>query len=373
MQGQPLHIISMDNPFPPDFGGIIDVYFKIKALHKIGYKIYLHTFTEKIPDFSPELEAITEKVFYYRFASNPLLFFSGIPFSIVSRNNKALLQNLNTVKAPILFEGLKTTYLVKKKKLNGFTKILRLHNIEQDYFKGISKTESNIFKKIAFALEHRKYKRYEGIIASFDKVLALSHFEETYINRKYGNAFYVPVFHGNNTVAKLDGKGNFALYHGDLNTADNREAVRFLIDAFKAIPDFKLIIASGSGEYFVTKIIADQSNAGFIRLIDFPHLKSLMSEAHINISWSFQKSGTKLKVVNALFNGRFCIINDNITDDPNVSNLCITTNNKQQLIETVNLLKDQPFEGFQQREPILKSCLDDGANALLIDKMLHNQ
>lgn len=373
MQGQPLHIISMDHPFPPDFGGIIDVYFKIKALHQIGYKIYLHTFTEKIPDSCPELEAITEKVFYYTFSSNPLLFFLAIPFSVISRNDKALLQNLNTVKAPILFESLKTTYLVKQQKLHGFTKILRFHNIEQDYFKGISNTEKSFFKKWAFYFEYRKYKAYEKIVSTFDKVLALSHFEEKYINEKYGNAVYVPVFHGNNIVAKLDGKGTFALYHGDLNTADNREAVRFIAEAFKEIPDFKLVIASGCGEDFVRKLITGQPNAEFIKLNDFSHLKSLMADAHINISWSFQKSGTKLKVVNALFNGRFSIINDNITDDPRVSNLCIIANNKKQLIEKVNLLKHQPYEDFKHRESILKSCLDDGANALLIDKILHNQ
>ncbi|AWI27012.1 hypothetical protein HYN49_14475 [Flavobacterium pallidum] len=373
MQEKSLHIISMDHPFPPDFGGVIDVFFKIRALHKLGYKIYLHAYAEKIPESCPELEAITGHVFYYRFSSNPLLFFSRMPFSVASRNDAALYKNLKSVEAPILFESLKTTYLVKKGKLDGFTKILRLHNIEQDYFKGISKTEKSILKKIAFWFEYRKYKMYEQTISSFDKVLALSIFEEQYITEKFGNASYVPVFHGNDTVRDLSGKGTFALYHGDLNTADNRESVRFLANVFKDIPDFKLVIASGSGEDYVNKIIAGQSNAEYVRLKDFPHLKSLMADAHINICWSFQQSGTKLKAVNALFNGRFCIINDNITDDPNVSSLCITTNNKEQLIETVNLLKDQPFEDFERREYLLKSCLDDGANALLIDKILRNQ
>ena len=29
MQTKPLHIISFDNPFPPDFGGAIDVFYKV--------------------------------------------------------------------------------------------------------------------------------------------------------------------------------------------------------------------------------------------------------------------------------------------------------------------------------------------------------
>ena len=39
-----LHIVSFDVPFPPNYGGVIDVFYKIKALHKLGVKIILHTF-----------------------------------------------------------------------------------------------------------------------------------------------------------------------------------------------------------------------------------------------------------------------------------------------------------------------------------------
>ncbi|OYU80153.1 MAG: hypothetical protein CFE23_10555 [Flavobacterium sp. BFFFF1] len=365
-----LHIVSFDYPYPPDFGGIIDVFFKIKALHKIGYKIYLHTFSEEIPKSCPELEAVTERVFYYRFSYNPLLFFSGIPYSVMSRNDSTLLNNLKSIDAPILFEALKTTYLVNKKQLEGFKKILRLHNIEQDYYKGVSKSEKSLVKKIAFAFEQLKYQSYEQTIRSFNHVLALSRFEEQYINRKFGNASYVPVFHGNESVAELGGSGTYALYHGDLNTADNRKAVRFLIDAFADIPGFKLVIASGSGESFVRGVIRQQANVEFVPLVDFNHLKSLMMAAHINISWSFQKSGTKLKVVNALFNGRFCIINNNIIDDPAVSDLCITAKDRKQLINAVNRLKAVPFDDYERRQQVLKTHLDDGANALLIDQIL---
>jgi hypothetical protein len=44
MQGKPLHIVSFDNPYPPVYGGIIDVYYKLKALHALGFEIYLHCF-----------------------------------------------------------------------------------------------------------------------------------------------------------------------------------------------------------------------------------------------------------------------------------------------------------------------------------------
>ncbi len=37
-----LHIIAFDIPFPPDYGGVIDVYYKIKTLSEAGVRIHLH-------------------------------------------------------------------------------------------------------------------------------------------------------------------------------------------------------------------------------------------------------------------------------------------------------------------------------------------
>lgn len=366
MQNNYLHIISFDNPFPPNYGGVIDVFFKIKALHHIGCKIYLHCFTENIPAHCPELNAITEKVYFYKPVANSFLIFSKIPFSVISRNNKNLLANLDAIKAPILFEGMKTTLLVHKGKLQHHPKILRMHNIEQDYFRGISKSETSILRKILFYLEDRKYRAYEKIVSQFDTVFTLSDFENKYINQKFGNAAYIPVFHGNESVMHLDGIGEFALYHGDLNTADNKEAVRFLVSVFREIPDYKLVIASGSGREFVQSLIKDNKNIEFGEFGDFEDLKALLHKAHINICWSFQKSGTKLKLINALFNSRFAIINENIIDDAVIKGLCIQLTNKEQLIEEINRVKQLPFDGFLNRKEVLENSLNDEKNALLI-------
>ena len=35
-QGNKLHFISMDVPFPPNYGGVIDVFYKLKAFHQLG-------------------------------------------------------------------------------------------------------------------------------------------------------------------------------------------------------------------------------------------------------------------------------------------------------------------------------------------------
>ena len=49
-----LNIIAFNIPWPANYGGIIDVYYKIKALHQCGVKIILHCF-EYERAHSPEL------------------------------------------------------------------------------------------------------------------------------------------------------------------------------------------------------------------------------------------------------------------------------------------------------------------------------
>ena len=37
-----LHVVSFDRPWPPSYGGIVDVFWKIAALEKRGVQIRLH-------------------------------------------------------------------------------------------------------------------------------------------------------------------------------------------------------------------------------------------------------------------------------------------------------------------------------------------
>ena len=41
---EPIHIVCLDAPAPPDYGGAIDMYYTIIALAKTGRKPILHYF-----------------------------------------------------------------------------------------------------------------------------------------------------------------------------------------------------------------------------------------------------------------------------------------------------------------------------------------
>jgi hypothetical protein len=198
----------------------------------------------------------------------------------------------------------------------------------------------------------------------------LSHFENEYANRKFGNSVYVPVFHGNEMNNRLSLFGKYALYHGDLRTSDNKRAVAFLIKVFKKIPDYSLLIASSCGADFVKRKKASTSNISFVSIKNEDHLDDLLENAHINVMLSFQQSGTKLKLINSLYKSRFCIINKNMVDDKMVRNCCEMAETETEFIAAVNRLRSQPYLDFEKRKSVLAPILNDATNVKLIATLI---
>lgn len=370
MKKETLHIISFDNPFPPVYGGVIDVFFKIKALYELGFEIYLHCFVKEIPIDNCVLKNFVKEIYFYEKKYKFLNILSFTPFSVVSRYDENMIFNINRIEGAILFEGLQSTYVLNKQVFKNRNIFLRLHNLESDYYNGLYKSEKNYIKKLLLGLEALKYKPYQEIIRKFDAVFTLSHFETDFVNFHYNNAHYIPVFHGNPAVVELSSFGKFAIYHGDLRLADNKRAVLFLIDVFIKIPDYQLVIASKDGKFFVESHIQSMSNVSFFEIENYSQLEHLLSEAHINVMLSFQKSGTKLKVVNSLYKSRHCIINKNMVDDEKICNLCTIAENEIDFITNINKLRNEPYLDSKRREIILNTLLNDEKNAVAITTIM---
>ena len=371
MQNKNLHIISFDNPFPPNYGGIIDVFYKIKALHALGFKIHLHCFYDSRNTVSPELKAVTEEVYLYKKNKNSFFFFSTVPFSVKSRFHNNLVKNIAKIDAPIFFEGLQTTMLLRKVSLQN-KKYLRLHNLESNFYRGMTSSETNWFKKIIFYFESKKYKIYQNLLNQFDQVFAISNYEYNAVKAVTEKVTYLPVFHGNTKMATLSDYGNYAFYHGDLRLSDNKKAAQFVIEIFKEIPEYSLIIASSNGKEFIENQVKDFSNINFVSIENEKHLDMLLEKAHINVMLSFQQSGTKLKVINSLFKSRFCLINKNMVDDQRILELCEIASFKEEFILKIKQLIVKPFLDNKNREVLLLDVLNDAKNANVILELFKN-
>ena len=87
-----LHIVSFDIPYPPNYGGVIDVWYKLKFLHMKGVKIILHCYEYPGRDRSEKLNELCEKVYYYPRLLGLRSALSLKPYIVSSRNLTTLSQ-----------------------------------------------------------------------------------------------------------------------------------------------------------------------------------------------------------------------------------------------------------------------------------------
>ncbi len=344
------------------------------ALYDLGVKIHLHCFVDQIPyTIDPEVKEMTENVFFYQKKKNPLLYFSGIPFAAAIRDSEALLKNLEKDKAPILFEGLQTTHIIRFLRDHDHKLYLRYHNNEKEYYKGLSVSEKNIFKKIIYKIESLKHSGYQKkLLNKFEAVFCLSEKEYNEVETYSKNAQLIHIFHGNQSVKQLDKKGNYFLFHGDLTTADNKKALIETIDLFKTLPQYKLLVASDRAGEDIKKRISTIENITLTPIQTTENLHHLLENAHANILISYQNSGTKVKLFNTLYNSRFVIINGNITDDPILTDLCLYGTNMAEIRQHIITSAEKNYDAAEKRKEILEKTHSDHAKAEEIVKIIFN-
>lgn len=370
MNSKSLNIVAFDVPFPANYGGVIDVFYKLKALHELSVNIILHTF-EYGKGEQPELEKYCEKIYYYKRKTTLKKTISSLPFIVKTRSNKTLIKNLELNNYPILFEGIHCTYPIYKHTFKNRILIVRAHNIEHNYYKGLSKSEINIFKKLFFKYESYKLEKYETVLKKVNYILTISPTEQAYFYHKFPQkSIYIPAFNEHTKVDSKIGKGDFALYHGDLRVSDNARACLYLVEIFSKI-DAQLIIASNFHNAKLKSEITKYNNVEYRKLISNEQLSELIASAQINILPTFQNTGIKLKLINALFLGRFCLVNNQMVENTGLESLCSIANSTNEFIFQIKHLMHQKFtqKQIEQRVDTLK-IFDSQSNALKILELL---
>ena len=306
-----INLVSINIPWPANYGGVIDIYYKIKALHHCGVKIILHCFEYERPH-APELEDICEEVFYYRRRTGILSNLTYLPYNVYSRKDKRLIDNLLKNDYPILFEGLHTCYYLNDKRLRHRFKIFRECNIEHDYYREIGRAEHNIIKKCFFYIEAVRFKLFQKNVAVSELMVAVSHTDTNYLRKEFprNTVEFVPCFHGNNEITATAGQSDFILYHGKLSVKENEKAALYLIDnVFNKMSPYRCIIAGMDPSATLIKAISRYNNISIEANPTLERINELICTAQINLMVTFQDTGLKLKLLNSLFAGRHVVVN----------------------------------------------------------------
>jgi hypothetical protein len=368
-----LHIISFDVPYPPNYGGAIDVFYKIKALAQCGVRIYLHSFCYGNRLAAPELNKYCKAVYYYpRLAWWQINFYTK-PYIVASRNGKDLAQNINKTSGEnlVFCEGLHTTGALDVEELCMLPSFIRMHNIEWQYYAGLAASTKSLGRKLYYRHESFLLKNYESNLLLQHKnvaVYCITAPDTDYYKKLGFEAKYLPPFHGYGKITSKLGRGNYALYHGNLQVAENEKSVLWLIDNIFSKTEIPLVITGQNPSELLSKAAVKYRNVKLIANPRQHQLAQLIADAHVQVLPGFQATGIKLKLLHALFAGRFCLVTPQMVANTTLHEVCHVAAQPGNYLSQLEFLFLQDFEQahIAQRENHLLPYFDDINNAKLL-------
>lgn len=368
MTNKYLHIVCLDVPYPVDYGGAFDLFYKIKALHDLGVLIHLHCFEYNRRRQQKELDYYCQSVTYYKrkifYKSLPF----RLPFIVSSRASQSLLDNLLKDDYPVLLEGIHCTYFLFSGELKNKKIFVRLHNVEYKYYEELAKTSRNILRKLYFQNEARLLKIYETQIADKAIFIAVSENDkETYEqNLLAHNVKYLPVFLPFTKVESEPGAGDFCLYHGNLSVPENEKAVLWLLENVFDTMSIPFVIAGKNPSKGLQAVAHRNKNICLVANPSLNEMSELIKKAHIHILPSFNKTGVKIKLLHGLFIGRFVITNMAAVEESVLKTLCEIANTPLEYKKAAKELFAASFSQAQinKRMEILETVYNNHKNAL---------
>ena len=367
-----LHIIAFDVPYPANYGGVIDVFYRVKALTEAGVKVHLHCF--EYGRGEQEILKRCHEVKYYKRDTSFAKQLSLAPYIVNSRRSEALVQDLLRDDYPILCEGLHTTAILLDKCLKNRKIYVRAHNVEHDYYNGLGDTERCWWRRFFYHAEAWKLRRYETVLKKASGIFAISQKDAEYFSKRYKNVVHVPGFSASDSVCSETGRGDFVLYHGNLSVRENEEAAKWLIEQVFSELDLHCIVSGLNPSEKLVKLAEKYSNVTLVANPDDAEMIDLLRQAQVNILVTNQPTGLKLKLLNALYNGRFCLVNADMVKGTSLESLCVVADEPEQMIAEIKRLMEEDFteDDIEERDAQMRQLYDNESNARKIMETIYS-
>jgi hypothetical protein len=293
---------------------------------------------------------------------------------VASRKSALLLDNLCKDDHPILFEGLHSCYYMSHPGLGNRFKIYRESNIEHQYYFNLFKVDKNLFNKFYYLLASIKLMLYQKVLKHANLMLVVSRDDTEYLQKHFpaNEVHYLPSFHANEEVDCVPGSGDYALYNGNIEVPENAHAVKYLIrEVFNDI-SIPLVVAGMNPPDHITRLADNQQHVKVIANPDDSKMFDLIRHAHANILVTFQATGLKLKLLNTLYKGRFCLVNDKMLNGTGLEDLCVVANSSREFKQKLKALfkKDFGDAEIEKRKKVLGQRYSNELNADLLIRLV---
>lgn len=340
-----LHIVCLDVPWPPDYGGAIDMFYKLEALYNAGTRIHLHYFVYNQRGHPTELNRYCESVRIYKRKTGLRGFSFSKPYIIHSRTNPDLLHHLQKDTYPVLLEGIHCTGILPQL-IHGKRKIVvRLHNVECDYYRQMADATPSLIKRMYYKSESRLLRKYEARLPAGCTYACITEKDAAIFRHKFHlpSVIYLPAFIPFNESECLQGFGSFCLYHGNLSVPENEKAACWLLQNVFSKTDIPFVIAGKDPSARLQAAAKKLKHTCLVAGCSPGEINDLIKKAHIHVLPSFSSAGIKLKLLHALFEGRHCVVNEMMVKGTGLEAACHIAEDADKFLDAVTRLYKQPF------------------------------
>lgn len=302
-------VVSGFLPYPPIFGGAIDVWERIKGLVSLGHDVDLIV-TDKYNPTQQQIDEMLSYVnnVYFVLRENRIQqIINQMPLQMISRKGLARIEVYQEYDLMILESEF--CWAVTLNETIHYKKIVvRVHNIESFYFKMLGKSSSSLKDKIYYKIETSKIKKLSSLVfEKSDKLWFISKDDLVQVHLPEKSVF-MPFPINNHFVKPLIKQGNNVVFMGSLFMQNNTFGLDWYLNnvhslIIESIPDYHLFIVGSFKEdnQKIRKKYSDIPNVSLI--VNATDLNEYYQKAQLFINPMLHGSGVKVKSINALVNG----------------------------------------------------------------------
>lgn len=148
-------------------------------------------------------------------------------------------------------------------------------------------------------------------------------------------------------------------------------ALYLVQEVFKNSP-VTLLIAGSKPGVNLRDAVQRKNNVTLLSDLNTKQINDLVLDAHINVLPTFQPTGIKLKLLSALFSGRFALVNTPMVQNTGLEQLCTVADTPEAMREALAAMIKQEFTqiDISLREEILMENFNNKANALKLKDLI---
>lgn len=355
-------------PWPPDYGGAVDMMNRIIQFKKMDVAVHLHYFSYNERGVPNELNQFCESIHVYERRTGRKGLSPKLPYIVASRMNDELEANLQKDDNPVILEGIHCTGVLPRLCSGNRKVVVRMHNDESAYYRELARAEHSFWKKIFYRRESRLLARYAETLPDNCVYACISRDDVQRMTSggKLHSVKFIPAFTSFQQVNGEEGMGSLCLFHGNLSVPENEEAAMWLLRKVFTKIKKPFVIAGKKPSRKLIKMAHLCQHTCLVADPSVSELHDLIRKAHINLLPCFNKNmtGMRLKLLHALFEGRHCIVNEAMVRGTGLEAACHIAATADAFASVILQLYHQPFtsEEIMLRKRILGNTYDNEKN-----------